>query len=131
MPMLQKHLMMGSRILLGVALAGISFLATTSRQFPVVEDVNDKIAHVAAFYALGLLADFSWPATGFRPVKILSLLGYGLAIEAVQYNLPYRSFSVLDLAADAAGLLLFAASVPVLKRIYPLSVRFTAADRAR
>jgi VanZ family protein len=35
------------------------------------------------------------------------LLGYGLAIEIIQYILPYRSFSLLDLAADAFGLLAY------------------------
>jgi VanZ family protein len=33
------------------------------------------------------------------------LLGYGLLIECVQWWLPWREFSVLDLAADLVGLL--------------------------
>jgi VanZ family protein len=112
------------RFMLGVALCATTFLATTSARIPVAEDINDKISHIAAFYALSLLVDFSWPKTGFRFAKALWLLGYGIAIEAVQYFLPHRSFSLFDLGADAVGMVLFWFSVPLLRKIYPLSMRF-------
>jgi VanZ family protein len=35
------------------------------------------------------------------------LLGYGLLIELIQRELPYREFSLFDLAADALGILLY------------------------
>jgi VanZ family protein len=116
------------RLTLASALVGIAYLATTSRHIPIAEDVSDKVNHVAAFYVLGLLADFSWPKSGFRAPKVLSLLGYGLAIESIQYFLPHRSFSLVDLGADAVGLLLYAVSVPLLKNLYPLSERFKAEE---
>jgi len=112
--------------MLTAAVIAISYLATTSRHVPAVEDLNDKTSHILAFYVLGLLADFSWPATGFRRAKVLALLGYGLAIEVVQYFLPHRTFSLFDLGADGIGLFLYALSRPMFRHIYPLSERFKA-----
>ena len=116
------------RVMLGIALCAITFLATTSVHVPVAEDINDKINHIAAFYVLSLLTDFSWPKTGFRTAKVLCLLGYGLAIEIVQYFLPHRTFSLFVLGGDAIGLFLFWLSVPLLRNIYPLSKRFETGE---
>jgi VanZ family protein len=110
-----KKTTQGYRFLLAVGLAVTSYLALTSREIPVVEDVNDKVEHVLAFCALALLADFSWPHSGFGAAKIISLFGYGLTIEIVQYFLPYRTFSLLDLSVDALGLFLYRLAVPALK----------------
>ena len=52
--------------MLGFVLLTITFLATTSIQVPVAKDMNDKFNHIAAFYVLSQLVDFSWPKTGFR-----------------------------------------------------------------
>jgi VanZ family protein len=79
---------------------------------------------VIAFYALALLVDFSFPQTGFNRVKTLSLLGYGLAIETIQYFLPYRSFELLDLGADAVGLFAYGISIPVLRRLPLFKIRW-------
>lgn len=112
------------RFVLAVALSVIFYLATTDLEVPGVEDVNDKVEHVAAFAVLALLADFSWPRSGFGAAKALFLLGYGLAIEITQYFLPYREFSLFDLAADAAGLLLYRLAVPLLMKIFWLKERW-------
>jgi len=106
----------GCRIALAAALLGITYLATTPVQYQVVAAVSDKVEHAAAFWVLGLLADFSFPHRGFGPGKILALLAYALAIEALQAQLPYRAAEWQDLAAGAAGLLAYAASIPLLKR---------------
>jgi VanZ family protein len=111
-------------MMLTAAVVAIFYLATTNGHIPVVEGLSDKTEHILAFYVLGLLVDFSWPMTGFRTPKALSLFGYGLAIEIVQYFLPHRTFSLFDLGADGIGLLLYALSVPLIKNIYPLSERF-------
>jgi VanZ family protein len=118
------------RTLLAAAIVAIFYLATTARHFPGIDEVSDKLKHVLAFYVLGLLADFSWPATGFRLPKVLSLLGYGVVIEVVQLFLPHRDFSLWDLGADALGLLLYGSSVPLLRGIYPLSERFKTPEKS-
>lgn len=86
--------------------------------------INDKVEHGIAFYALALLADFSFPQNGFGRAKMLSLLSYGLAIEIIQYFLPYRSFSLLDLGADAVGLVIYGVSLPMLKHMPLLKKRW-------
>ena len=105
------------RAMLLTALIVITHLATTSEQYPVVEDISDKANHVMAFYALALLLDFSFPDRKFGLAKVSALLGYGLAIECIQYFLPYRSASLYDLAADTAGLLVYWFSLPVLRQV--------------
>jgi VanZ family protein len=105
------------RLALVAALAVVMHLATTQMNYPVVENMNDKVNHILAFYVLGFLADFSFPRKKFGLSKVLSLLGFGLLIEVIQYFLPYRSFSLYDLAADAAGLAVYWASLPALKHL--------------
>ncbi len=95
---------------------------------PVVNgDINDKVAHIGAFYVSGLLADFAFPRSYFGFNKILLLLGYGLLIEVVQYFLPYRDASMLDLLADASGLALYALTFFILMRPPFIGWRWTAA----
>jgi VanZ family protein len=104
------------RILLAVALLAISFLATTRLTIPVAENMNDKANHVAAFFVLALLVDFSFPAKTFR-TKVLGLMAYGLSLEIMQAYFPYRSCSLFDLGADAVGLALYGICQPALRYI--------------
>jgi VanZ family protein len=114
------------RVALCVALITILYLATTPKSFPVIEDVNDKVNHVTAFVALGLLADFSFPERGFDRRKILALLAYGLLIEVIQYFLPYRECSIYDLIADGAGLALYRLCIPAIRKLPWLRGRWGA-----
>jgi VanZ family protein len=101
---------------LAIALVVISYLAFTPLEIPVVSSLNDKFSHIAAFLCLALLVDFSWPHTPWNYIKFLPLMGYGLFIETVQGFLPHRFFSLLDLAADALGLLAYGLILPWLLR---------------
>ncbi|MBC2716985.1 MAG: VanZ family protein [Desulfobacteraceae bacterium] len=104
------------RISLAVAVSGILILATTPLSYPVVSGINDKLSHIFAFFVLSLLADFSFPDKKFNLYIILPLMAYGLMIEGIQYFLPYRMFSLFDVAADAMGLVLYRISFPLLKK---------------
>ncbi len=115
---------MAFRSLLATTIVAIFYLATARTSIPVVEHISDKIEHAFAFLTLAMLADFSWPESGFGSRKILVLLGYGLAIEIVQYFLPYRTFSLLDLTADAVGLFLYWLAMPLVRRVPLLSRRW-------
>jgi VanZ family protein len=108
------------RIALAVALVVTMYLATTRQAFPVIDGVNDKVKHVFAFYVLTLLADYSTPKIRFSLSKGLAILSYGLLIEVVQHFLPYRTFSLFDLAADGIGITAYALSQPVITRLYIL-----------
>lgn len=113
-----------ARLALAVCLTIISVLAFA----PLTADPgtgHDKLNHLLAFGVLAWLADLAFPGPGPDPwsgwglAKWVGLLGYGLFIETVQFFLPYRDFSLWDLAADAAGLL-----------GYVLGARLAAAARA-
>jgi VanZ family protein len=105
-------------------LAAITYLALTGEQYPVVSEVNDKLAHGAIFYLLALLLDFSFPETGLNGTKIVFLLAYGALLELAQLATPTREPSFYDLLADAAGIAAYAATVPLARRIPPLARRW-------
>jgi hypothetical protein len=112
------------RYALCVSLAAITFLSVIPPDYAANTGINDKINHIAAFYILAFLADFSFPETKVNHTKIWPLLCYGLSIELVQYFIPYRECSLLDLVADAAGLLSYRLSLPILKCIPLLRLRW-------
>lgn len=91
------------RLLLVVSLITITFLATTGQAIPILDSVWDKAKHFVAFLVLAGLSDFSFPERRFDFFNLLLLVAYGLLIEVIQWYLPYRYFSLLDLVADALG----------------------------
>jgi VanZ family protein len=105
------------RLSLIAALMIVTHLATTSLLYPVLEDINDKVGHSSAFFVLAFLADFSFPHDRFGLSKVFALLSYGLLIEVIQYFLPYRTFSMLDLAADGIGIAVYYLSLPALRHV--------------
>ena len=115
---------LGARALLVVAITLVTYLATIPADHPMVGEFNDKVKHVAAFYTLGLLLDFSFPESPYHFPKIAALLSYGLLIEIVQYSLPHRCFSWLDFSADLVGVFSYGFTVPVLRHIPLLRTRW-------
>ena len=112
------------RVMLVLSLLLIIYLATAELDHPVMTSVNDKFGHILAFVILAFLLDFSFPASSYNLSKILPLLAYGILIEIVQYFLPYRMFSLLDMLADAGGLVIYAMFIPMLKHIPILRLRW-------
>lgn len=108
------------RVALVVMLIITMYLATAQQAPSVIDNLNDKVNHVLAFYVVAFLADYSAPKVGFNLIKGLAILGYGLLIEVIQHFLPYREFSLFDLAADGVGVAAYAFSQPVLSRFYIL-----------
>jgi len=98
-----------------ISVLAIGFLATTDNPSPVDSSSNAKINHVIAFFELTILTRLAWPelrAAWFVP----ALLGFGLGIEIIQANLPYREFSLADLAADGAGIAIGLLPWPGIRR---------------
>ncbi len=114
---LSRYQIIVFRLSLFAALVVITYLATAKLDYPVVTSINDKVSHLFAFYTLALLADFSFPKNGFGFFKIVPLLAYGIGIEVIQYHLPFRMFSLFDVAADTIGLILYWISLPALRPI--------------
>ncbi len=111
------HNLLFYRLPLFAALVTIFYLATVPGDRAPDLFGWDKLNHAAAFAVLAMLLDFSYPERPFDGLKFTGLLAYGLLIEAVQYLLPTRSFSLLDLFADTAGIMLYLLSRSVLKAI--------------
>jgi len=104
------------RTALLLSVIAILFLATTSQAYPIPAAASDKVNHLMAFIELTLLARLSWPeakAWHYAPL----LLAFGLAIEAVQATLPYRDFSLADLAADGLGIAIAMLPWPGLRNL--------------
>lgn len=102
---------------LAVALVVITVLALMPADSAPARELNDKVSHFLAFYALAFLTDYAFPAGNRLVVKLAPLLAYGLGIELVQRTLPSRMFSWLDLAADSAGLLFYGLSLLLVSRL--------------
>ncbi|MFN2361766.1 MAG: VanZ family protein [Marinobacter sp.] len=91
------------RAILVISATAIAYLATTSEPYPVPSASNDKLNHVLAFLQLTVVTRLAWP--GLSRLWIApGLLAFGVAIEVVQAQLPYRTFAVADIYADAAGI---------------------------
>ncbi len=90
--------------LLYLAMGIILAMATSTTDHSAATGINDKVGHILAFILLGLLAQQAFPRHRMNWILYAWLLAYGLAIELIQYFIPERSFSLLDLAADATGL---------------------------
>ena len=96
-----------ARVSLICLLIIISYLAFTPLYHPTLTTGFDKINHFLAFLVLALFCDFSFPNKSFLYSTFLPLLIYAVLIECVQYFLPFRSFSLLDIAADLSAVLFY------------------------
>ena len=101
----------------------ILYLTTTSIQYEVGQEINDKVSHALAFLSLSFLADYAFPNSHFSLRKIIAVLSYGVLIECIQYFLPYREFSLLDMAGNTVGLLVYMACIPLFQRVPLLKQR--------
>ncbi|DAB31067.1 MAG TPA: teicoplanin resistance protein VanZ [Sulfurimonas sp. UBA12504] len=84
-------------------LAVILYLATTTMQIKVVENIWDKANHFAAFFVLYILIHLAYKEVSLQS-KVLILVIFGALIEIVQYFTPGRFFSLLDIFADSVGI---------------------------
>jgi VanZ family protein len=108
MPLSRRHTA-AFRVLLGLALVVASWAALSPNPIPLPEGAQmDKWAHLATYVVLAMLVDFSWPDRGFDPPKWAILLGYGIAIELAQSQIPNRMLSPADVLANGAGISLYA-----------------------
>lgn len=103
-----------------LALLAGTALALTQPPGGTLGSLNDKVQHLLGFAVLGLLADYSIPSArgAYWRWQLPLLLGYGALIEVAQSFVPYRSADLLDLAADAAGLLAYGAVRPLLAMLW-------------
>lgn len=93
-------------VVITLMLLGV-WVATKHLEFPTDVDINDKLIHIVVFFGFAVLLDLSSSRKPFWLWKGLPLLAYGIGIEMMQYFTPFRSFSVMDMVADFAGILIY------------------------
>ena len=106
------------RIALLICVLAISYLAFAPLEQPPGPQ-SDKLNHLLAFAVLAWLADRSFPGSRLAPYRWSLLLGYGLMIELIQGFLPFRELSVLDFAANLAGILTYDVALLIRRRARP------------
>ncbi len=100
-----------------IALAVILYASTIRIDSALPGGLSDKFWHGFCFFLLGWLAELSYPGHNFIKTKFIPLFLYGILIEIVQYFIPYRSFSLADMVADAIGLVIYGFLVFFLTKI--------------
>lgn len=88
-----------------ICLVAIEFLATTTTKIETIENMWDKSNHFIAFLVLYILLSLAYENLSILS-KSLWLLVFAMQIEIVQYFIPERYFSTLDIVADSIGILL-------------------------
>lgn len=111
MNLLTKHYLY--RVLLGITVTIISYLAFSEPSQTQAITINDKLNHFIAFLALAWLTDKAFPSQKLF-LKITLLLSYGFIIEVVQSTLSYRDFSLWDFVADGVGVFLYFSAIKIL-----------------
>ncbi len=101
------HLMFLARVALVLSVVIIFCLSVIRTGPDLPGGLSDKFYHTIAFLILSCLAGTSFPKTGSSFYQPVVLLLYGIVIEVVQYFLPYRSFSIADMVADAGGIFVY------------------------
>jgi len=93
------------QIMFYVCLITIEYLATTTQEIKPLEHTWDKANHFIAFMTLYVLLSLAYRKLSVV-MKIALLLAFGMQIEIVQYFIPGRDFSFLDVVADSIGILI-------------------------
>ncbi len=94
-----------SRIQLVFLLLMYLYLGTVKIPANIAASVNDLLAHGLGYAVLMCSGLFAFPYRRYCAVLFLGFLGFSFLIEVIQYFLPYRSFSLIDMLANASGLL--------------------------
>ncbi|CAM4082325.1 VanZ family protein [Pseudoalteromonas byunsanensis] len=103
------------QVLLLVTLAVCTYLFAKEFQHSGIRFQHaDKVVHFAIFFALAFIMHhaFKWPMI----TQLVLLASYGIGIEVMQNNLPYRQASLGDFIADFLGALSYYAIYVVLSK---------------
>lgn len=87
-------------LFLGLCVASLPMGINTGIEF------GDKLLHATSFFLFAAWLDLCSQRSFWR-FQMPILLAYGALIEIVQAFLPWRSFSMLDFAADLTGVILY------------------------
>jgi VanZ family protein len=83
----------------------IVWLSLTPSPPEVDFEASDKIGHFAAYAMLMLWFAFLYRVAKVRLIYAAAFVGMGVALEAIQGALGYRSYEVPDMVANGLGVL--------------------------
>lgn len=83
----------------------VEYLSVTTKAIEVVETSWDKANHFFAFFVLYILLSTAYKDLN-STFKIIVLFLFAIQIEIIQYFIPNRYFSLLDIASDFVGIYL-------------------------
>ena len=81
--------------------------------------ISDKLVHLIGYCLLFVSCEIAYPKRNIW-AKLLFVLSFSILIEIIQYFLPYREFSLLDIVANLVGVGLGGLLLVTYKRIRPL-----------
>jgi len=81
------------------------FLGVVKISTAVSNSLNDLLMHFLAYMVLMCSGLFTFPHRVYAVKLFYAFFAYSILIEFIQFFLPYRSFSLLDIVANGAGLL--------------------------
>ena len=102
-PSLPTHI---ARAAFALSLIGVTVLSLVPIEGGLAINIWDKAQHAGAYIYLTLLLCAAVIPHRIAPRHMGMLMAYGVAIEVAQATLPWRSFSFLDMLANASGIAL-------------------------
>ncbi len=97
--------------------AAIVWLSLTPSPPKVDFEQSDKLGHFVAYGWLMLWFCFIYAGTKARSAYAVGFIAMGVGLEFIQRTLGYRTYEVLDMVANAVGVLLGWAAAIALPRI--------------
>jgi len=105
-------------VAIGWALVGVILWLSLTPQPPHVDfEQSDKVGHFIAYGSLMFWFCQLYRSTRTRVAHAAAFIAMGIAIEFLQRATGYRSFEVMDMVADAIGVLLGWAAALALPRL--------------
>jgi VanZ family protein len=105
-------------IAIGWALVGVILWLSLTPQPPHVDfESSDKVGHFIAYGSVMFWFCQIYRGTRSRIAYAAGFIAMGIAIEFLQRATGYRSFEVMDMVADAIGVLLGWAAALALPRL--------------
>lgn len=116
-----QNLWQSRALSLAVLLASIlvfSYLFFSPQSLPTNIPHTDKYGHIIVFFCLSILIYKCINIS--RRYQILILISYGIAVECIQYFIPYRSGGLDDVIADGLGIVLFylLTLIPTFRKLF-------------
>lgn len=89
-----------------IVLTGVAtYLLLIPLSGEVFHSTNDKVLHLVGWMGLTLSLRIAWPTLRFPFWAPLAVFLYSILLEVLQHFVPARHFSLLDLVANGAGVL--------------------------